>query len=57
MDNAVMASLIISIKKIYTYYQKQEVEDSLEDLIKRIAELYVRPNRDMETNKEVINQP
>ena len=32
----------------------KEVEDSSEDLIKHIAELYAGPNRDMETDKEVI---
>jgi hypothetical protein len=33
------------------------VEDSLEDLIKYVAELYAGPDRDMETDKEVIEQP
>ena len=32
----------------------KEVEDSLEDLIKYIVELYVGPNRDMEIDKEAI---
>ena len=35
----------------------EEVEDLLEDLIKHIAELYAGPDRDIETNKEVIKQP
>ena len=35
----------------------EEVEDSSEDLIKHIAELYTGPNRDAETDKEVIKQP
>jgi hypothetical protein len=35
----------------------KEVEDSPEDLIKSIAELYAGPDRDMETDKEVIDQP
>jgi hypothetical protein len=33
------------------------VEDSTEDLIKHIAELYAGPNRDAETDKEVVKQP
>jgi len=35
----------------------KEVEDSLEDLIKYVAELYIGPNRDAETDKEVVKQP
>ena len=35
----------------------EEVEDSLEDLIESIAELYTGPDCDAETDKEVINQP
>jgi hypothetical protein len=33
----------------------KEVDDSLEDLIKSIAELYAGPDRNMEIDKEVIN--
>ena len=33
----------------------EEVEDLLEDLIESIVELYVGPDRDMETDKEVID--
>jgi len=33
----------------------KEVEDSLEDLIESIAELYAGPDRDMETDEEVID--
>jgi hypothetical protein len=33
------------------------VEDSLEDLIKHVAELYAGPDRDMEIDEEVIKQP
>jgi hypothetical protein len=33
------------------------VEDSSEDLIKHVVELYVGPDRDMEIDKEVIKQP
>ena len=33
----------------------EEVEDSPEDLIKSIVELYAGPDRDIETDKEVIN--
>ena len=32
----------------------KEVEDSTEDLIKHIAELYAGPDRDTETDKEVV---
>jgi hypothetical protein len=35
----------------------KEVEDSLEDLIKHIAELYAGPDRDAEIDKEAIKQP
>ena len=35
----------------------EEVEDSPEDLIKSIAELYAGPDRDTETDEEVVNQP
>jgi len=35
----------------------EEVEDSLEDLIKHVAELYAGPDRDAETDEEVIKQP
>ena len=33
----------------------EEVEDLLEDLIESIAELYAGPDRDIETDEEVIN--
>ena len=33
----------------------EEVEDSPEDLIESIAELYAGPDRDMETDEEVID--
>ena len=32
----------------------EEVEDLMEDLIKHIAELYAGPNRDVETDEEVV---
>ena len=35
----------------------EEVEDSLEDLIESIAELYAGPDRDTETDEKVVNQP
>ena len=35
----------------------KEVEDLTEDLIKHIAELYTGPDRDAETDKEVVKQP
>ena len=33
----------------------EEVKDSLEDLIESIAELYVGPDRNTETDKEVVD--
>ena len=33
----------------------EEVEDLVEDLIEHIAELYIGPDRDIETEEEVIN--
>ena len=33
----------------------EEVEDSVEDFIKYIVELYAGPNRDVEMDEEVIN--
>ena len=33
----------------------EEVEDSVEDLIEHVVELYAGPDRDIETDKEVIN--
>ena len=33
------------------------MEDSTEDLIKYIVELYARPDRDAEIDKKVIKQP
>ena len=35
----------------------KKVENSTEDLIKHIAELYAGPDRNAETDKEVIKQP
>jgi hypothetical protein len=35
----------------------EEVEDSLEDLIKYIVELYIGPNRNTEMDKKAIKQP
>ena len=35
----------------------EEVEDLTEDLIKHIAELYAGPDRDAETDEEVVEQP
>ena len=35
----------------------EEVEDSLEDLIEHIVELYAGPNRNAEIDKEAIKQP
>ena len=35
----------------------EEVEDLSKDLIKYIVELYIGPNRDIETDKEAIKQP
>jgi len=35
----------------------EEVEDTSEDLIEHVAELYAGPDRDMETDEEVVEQP
>ena len=35
----------------------EEVEDSSKDLIEHVAELYAGPDRDIETDEEVIEQP
>ena len=35
----------------------EEVEDLTEDFIKYIVELYAGPDRDAETDKEVVEQP
>jgi len=35
----------------------EEVEDSLEDLIEYVVELYVGPNCDVETDEEAIKEP
>ena len=35
----------------------EEVENSVEDLIEHVVELYAGPDRDVETEEEVIDQP
>ena len=35
----------------------EEVEDSAEDLIEHVAELYARPDRDAETDEDDFAQP
>ena len=35
----------------------EEVEDSSEDLIEHVAKLYAGPDRDVETDEEVVKQP
>ena len=45
---------VINIRNFIKLLGK-EVEDLVEDLIKYIAELYAGPDRDIETDKEVIN--
>jgi len=35
----------------------EEVEDSAEDLIEQVVELYVGPDRDAETDKDSSEQP
>ena len=47
---------VINIRE-FIELRGKEVEDSLEDLIEHIVELYAGPNRDAETDKEVIKQP
>ena len=60
-----MVEQLLAAGRIYTVVNIQdfielpgkEVEDLLEDLIKHVAELYIGPNRDAETDKEAIKQP
>ena len=35
----------------------KKVEDSSEDLIEHVVELYAGPDRDAETDKEAVEQP
>ena len=60
-----MAEQLLAVGRIHAVINIQEfiklpgeeVEDSLEDLIKYIVELYIGPNCDIETDKEAIKQP
>ena len=59
MIRALVAGRIRDVINIQDFIKPpgEEVEDSSEDFIKHVAELYARPNRDMETDKEVVEQP
>jgi len=60
-----MAEQLLAAERIHAVINIREfiklpgkkVEDSLEDLIKYIVELYTGPDRDAETDKEAIKQP
>ena len=54
-----MAGRIRTVTNIQDFIELpgEEVEDSLEDLIESIAELYAGPDRDAETDEEVVDQP
>ena len=60
-----MAEQLLTVGKIRTVINiqnfikllREKVEDSSEDLIEYIAELYAGPDRDTETDKEVTEQP
>ena len=60
-----MTEQLLTAGRIYTAINIQnfiklpgeEVEDLSEDLIKHVAELYTGPDRDTETDKEVVKQP
>ena len=58
-EQLLAAGRIYAIINIWEFIKLpgEEVEDLLEDLIEYIVELYVGPNRDAETNKEVVEQP
>ena len=53
------AGRICAVTNIQDFIQLpgEEVEDSTEDLIEHIAELYAGPDRDAETDEEVVEQP
>ena len=60
-----MAEQLLAVGRIYAVINiwefiklpGEKVEDSLEDLIEYIVELYAGPDYDAETNKEAIKQP
>ena len=58
-EQLLIVGRIRAVINIYNFIKLpgKEVEDSSEDLIEHVAELYVGPDRDMETDKEVIKQP
>ena len=53
------AGRVCNIMNIYNFIKLpgEKVEDSAEDLIKYIAELYIGPDRDAETDKDDFTQP
>ena len=58
-EQLLAAGRIYAIINIWEFIKLpgEEVEDLLEDLIKHVVELYAGPDRDAETDKEVVEQP
>ena len=60
-----MVEQLLVAERIYTVINIQEfielpakeVEDSSEDLIEHVVELYTRPDRDAETDEEAVEKP
>ena len=58
-EQLLVAGRIYVVMNIWEFIELlgEEVEDLSEDLIEHVAELYAGPDRDAETDKEVIKQP
>ena len=58
-EQLLVAERIHAVINIWEFIELpgEEVEDSLEDLIKHVAELYAGPDRNAETDKKAIKQP
>src|SRR6266700_1337560 len=58
-DQLLAAGRIRAVMNIRNFIELpgEEVEDSSEDLIEHVAELYAGPDRDAETDEEVVEQP
>ena len=57
VEQLYIAGRIRAVMNIWNFIKLpgEEVEDLVEDLIKHVAELYAGPDRDIETDEEVIN--
>ena len=58
-EQLLVAGRIYTVINIQEFIElpNKEVEDSSEDLIEHIIELYAGPDRDAETDEEAIKQP